>query len=60
MDSMAAQAPWCEVCAWTLRPSTDLEQHNLGFVHRTLMEAFARLTADKFQEFQDVVILNGR
>jgi hypothetical protein len=60
MDSVAAQAHRCEVCAWTLRPGTDLEQHNTGLIHRTLMEAFARLTADKFQEFRDAVILNGR
>ncbi|CAM6002702.1 unnamed protein product [Sphagnum balticum] len=60
MDSVAAHAPWCEVCAWTLRPGTDMEQHNSGLVHRTLTEATARLTADKFQEFRDAVVLHGR
>jgi hypothetical protein len=59
MDSMAAQGPRCEICAWTLWSSTDLEQHNSGLVHRTLLESFGWLTLDKFQAFQDVMIFNG-
>jgi hypothetical protein len=60
MDSVVAQGPRCEICAWTLRSSTDLEQHNSGLVHQILLEAFGRLTLDKFQAFQDAVILNSR
>ncbi|CAK9236897.1 unnamed protein product [Sphagnum troendelagicum] len=59
MDSMAAKGPKCEICAWTLRSGTDLEQHNLRLVHRTLVEAFGQLTLNKFQVFQDAVIFNG-
>lgn len=60
MDSVAAQGHRCEICAWTLRPGTDLEQDNSGLVHRTLLDAFARLTPDKFQGFRDAVISKGR
>jgi len=60
MDLVATQGPRCEICAWTLRSSTDFEQHNLGLIHRTLLEAFGRLTFNKFQGFRDAVILNGR
>lgn len=60
MDSVAAQGPMCEICAWTLRLGTNLKQHNSGLVHRTLLEAFEQLTPNKFQEFRDAVILNGR
>jgi hypothetical protein len=59
MDSMVAQGPRCEICAWTLQSGTDLEQHNSGLIHETLLEAFGRLTLDKFQAFRDAVILNG-
>jgi len=51
MDSVATQGPRCEICAWTLRSNTNLEQHNSGLVHRTLLEALGRLTLDKFQAF---------
>jgi hypothetical protein len=60
MDSVVAQGPMCEICAWTLRLGTDLKQHNSGLVHRTLPKAFGRLTLNKFQGFRDAVILNGR
>jgi hypothetical protein len=48
MDSVLALGHRCEVCDWTLRPGTDLEQHNSGLVHRTLLDAFERLTPDMF------------
>jgi hypothetical protein len=60
MDSVIAQGLWCEICDWTLRPSTNLEQHNSGLVHRTLLEAMARLSPGKFQDFRDVVTLSRR
>jgi len=59
MDSVATQGLKCEICAWTFRLGTDLEQHNLGLVHQTLLEAFRRWTLDKFQAFRNTVILNG-
>ncbi len=60
MDSVITQGLWCEICDWALRPGTNLEQHNSGLVHRTLLEAVARLAPVKFQEFRDEVTLNGR
>jgi hypothetical protein len=59
MDSTIAQGIWCEVCDWTFRPSTSLEQHNSGLVHRTLLEAIARLPPGKFLEFKDAVTLSS-
>jgi hypothetical protein len=60
MDSVITQGLWCEICDWALRPGTNLEQHNSGLVHGTLLEAVARLALVKFQEFKDEVTLNGR
>jgi hypothetical protein len=60
MDSTIAQGIWYEVCDWTLRPGTSLEQHNSGLVHRTLLEAVARLPPDKFMEFRDAITLSSR
>jgi len=60
MDSTIAQGIWCEVCDWTLRPGTSLEQHNSELVHRTLLEAVVRLPPGKFLEFRDVVTLSSR
>jgi hypothetical protein len=59
MDSAIAQRIWCEICDWTLRPGTSLEQHNFGLVHRTLLEAVARLPPGKFQDFRDAVTLSS-
>jgi hypothetical protein len=58
MDPVIAQGLWCEICDWTFRLGTNLEQHNLKLVHRTLLEAVARLALVKFQEFRDMAILN--
>jgi hypothetical protein len=55
----SAEGHRCEICAWTLRAGTDLEQHNSGLIHRTLLEAFARLTPERFEGFRDSVILKG-
>jgi hypothetical protein len=55
----SAEGHRCEICAWTLRPGTDLEQHNFGLIHRTLLEASARLTPERFEGFRDSVILKG-
>ncbi len=60
MDSVPARGHRCEVCDWTFRPGTDLEQHNSGLVHRTLLDAFERLTPDRFQAFRDAVISTAR
>jgi hypothetical protein len=60
MDSVIAQGLWCEICDWALWSGTNLEQHNSGLMHQTLLEAVARLAPIKFQEFRDEVILNGR
>jgi hypothetical protein len=56
MDSRIAQGIWCEICDWTLLPGTCLEEHNSGLVHRTLLDAVARLAPDKFLEFRDAMI----
>ncbi len=56
MDSVLARGHRCEVCDWTLRPGTDLEQHNSELVHRTLLDTFERLTPDRCPAFRDVVI----
>jgi hypothetical protein len=60
MDSRIAQGIWCEICDWTLRSRTSLEEHNSGLVHRTLLDAVARLALDKFLEFRDAVISSSR
>jgi hypothetical protein len=60
MDSVIAQGLWCEICDWSLRSGTNLEQHNSGLVHRTLLKAVARLPPSKFQDFKDVVTLSNR
>jgi hypothetical protein len=60
MDSRIAQGIWCEICDWTLRPGTSLEQHNSGLVHRTLLDAITRLAPGKFLEFRDAVTSNSR
>jgi hypothetical protein len=59
MDSVIAQGLWCEICDWTLWSGTNLEQHNLGLVHRTLLEAVARLPPGKFQDFRVAVTLRS-
>jgi hypothetical protein len=58
--AMVAKGHRCDICAWTLLPGTDLEQHNSGLVHRTLLDAFARLTPEEFNGFRDTVISNCR
>jgi hypothetical protein len=60
MDSRIAQGIFCEICDWTLLPGSCLEEHNLGLVHWTLLDALARLAPDKFLEFRDVVISSSR
>jgi hypothetical protein len=60
MGSRIAQGIWCEICDWTLRSRTSLEEHNSGLVHRTLFDAVARLALDKFLEFRDAVISTSR
>jgi len=60
MDLRIAQGIWCEICDWTLRPGTSLEQHNSGLVHRTLLDAVARLAPGKFLEFRDAMTSNSR
>jgi hypothetical protein len=60
MDSRIAQGIWCEICDWTLRPGTSLEQHNSGLVHRTLLDAVAQLAPGKFLEFRDAVTSSSR
>jgi hypothetical protein len=37
-----------------------LEQHNSGLVHRTLLDAVARLAPGKFLEFRDAMTSNSR
>ncbi len=60
MDSVIAQSLWCEICDWTLRLGKNLEQHNSGLVHRTLLEAVPQLPPGKFQDFRDAVTLSSR
>jgi len=60
MDSRIAQGIWCEICDWTLQPGTNLEQHNSRLVHRTLLDAVARLAPGKFLEFRDAVTSRSR
>jgi hypothetical protein len=60
MDSRIAQGILCEICDWTLLPGSCLEEHNSGLVHRTLVDAVARLALDKFLEFRDAVISSSR
>jgi len=60
MDSRIAQGIWCEICDWTLRPGTSLEQHNSKLVHRTLFDAVAWLAPGKFLEFRDAVTSSSR
>ncbi len=60
MDSRIAQGIWCKICNWTFQPGTNLEQHNSGLVHRTLLDAVARLAPGKFLEFKDAVTSNSR
>ncbi len=60
MNSRIAQGIWCEICDWTLQPGTNLEQHNSGLVHRTLLDAVVRLTLGKFLEFRDAVTSSSR
>jgi hypothetical protein len=60
MDSRIAQGILCKICDWTLLPGSCLEEHNSGLLHRTLLDAIARLMPDKFLEFRDVVISNSR
>jgi hypothetical protein len=57
--AMAAEGHRCDTCAWTFRPGTDVDQHNSGLLHRTLLDAFARLTPEEFQRFCDMAISNG-
>jgi hypothetical protein len=56
---MVAEGHRCDVCAWTLRSGMDLKQHNSGLVHRTLLDAFTRLTPEEFKTFCDTVISNS-
>ncbi len=60
MDSRIARGIFCEVCDWTLLPGSSLEEHNSGLVHRTLLDALARLAPDKFLEFRNAVISRSR
>lgn len=56
--AMATEGHRCDTCAWTLRPCTDVDQHNSELLHQTLLDAFARLTFEEFQRFRDRVISN--
>lgn len=56
--AMATEGHRCDTCAWTLRPCTDVDQHNSELLHQTLLDAFARLTFKEFQRFRDRVISN--
>ncbi len=60
MDSRIAQGILWEICDWTLLSGSCLEEHNSGLVHRTLLDAVARLASDKFLEFRDAVISSSR
>jgi hypothetical protein len=57
--AMATEGHRCDICAWTLRPGTDVEQHNSGLLHRTLLDASARLTPKEFGRFHQRVALDG-
>jgi len=57
--AMATEGHRCDICAWTLRPGTDVEQHNSGLLHRTLLDASARLTPEEFGRFRQRVALDG-
>ncbi len=57
--AMVVEGHRCDTCAWTLWLGTDLEQHNFGLVHQTLLDAFARLTPEEFKAFCDTIISNG-
>ncbi len=59
MDSGIAQGLWCEICDWTLRSGTNLEQYYSGLMHQTLLEVVAQLPPGKFQDFRDAVTLNS-
>jgi len=50
--AMATEGYQCDICAWTLQPGTDVEQHNSGLLHWTLLDAFARLTPKEFGRFR--------
>ncbi|CAM6054105.1 unnamed protein product [Sphagnum tenellum] len=56
---MATEGHRCDICTWTLNPGTDIEQHNSGLLHRTLLDAFARLTPEEFGRFCQRVALDG-
>ncbi|CAK9209268.1 unnamed protein product [Sphagnum troendelagicum] len=56
---MAAEGHRCDTCAWTLRPGTDVDQHNSGLLHWTLLDASARLTLEEFGRFRERVALDG-
>jgi hypothetical protein len=57
--AMATEGHRCDICAWTLRPGTDVEQHNSGLLHRTLLDASARFTPEEFGRFRKRVALDG-
>jgi len=57
--AMATKGHRCDICAWTLRPGTDVEQHNFGLLHQTLLDASARLTPEEFRRFHQRVALDG-
>ncbi|CAK9264550.1 unnamed protein product [Sphagnum jensenii] len=57
--AMAAEGHRCDTCAWTLRPGTDVDQHNSGLLHWTLLDASARLTLEEFGRFRERVALDG-
>ncbi len=57
--AMATEGHRCDICAWTLQPGTDVKQHNSRLLHRTLLDAFARLTPEEFGRFRQRVALDG-
>jgi hypothetical protein len=57
--ALAAEGHRCDTCAWSLRPGTDVDQHNSGLLHRTLLDASARLTPEEFGRFRERVALDG-
>jgi hypothetical protein len=57
--AIAAEGHRCDTCTWSFRLGTDVDQHNFRLLHRTLLDAFARLTPEEFQRFHDMVISNG-
>jgi hypothetical protein len=56
---MVAEGHRCDTCAWTFRVGTDVDQHNSGLLHRTLLDASAHLMPEEFGRFRERVTLDG-